>query len=65
MQNGLLAKTFVSCQITAYDTRKGSFARVLVRGKASFLVAVCKKAQLLPQRNRTRVVFANKYVKID
>ena len=25
MQNGLLAKTFVLCPITAYDTRKGSF----------------------------------------
>ena len=65
MQNGLLAKTFVSCRITAYDDRKGGFARTFVPAKAPFLVAVCKKAQLLPQRNRTRVVFANKYVKID
>ena len=31
MQNGSLAKTFVLCQITAYDTRKGSFARTFVR----------------------------------
>ena len=31
MQNGLLAKTFVLCRITAYDDCKGSFARTFVR----------------------------------
>ena len=31
MQNGLLAKKFVSYRTTGYDTRKGSFARTFVR----------------------------------
>jgi hypothetical protein len=65
MQNGLLAKKFVSYRTTGYDTRKGSFARTFVRAKAPFLFAFCKKAHPLPQRNRMRVFFANKYVKID
>ena len=43
MQNCFFAKTFVPCQITAYDTRKGSFARTLVRGKAPFLSAFLQK----------------------
>ena len=47
------------------DTFKGSFARTFVRAKAPFLCAFCKKAHPLPQRNRTRVIFVNKYVKID
>ena len=64
MQNGLLAKTFVLCRITAYDDRKGGFARTFVHGKAPFLPAFCKKAHPQPQRNRTREVFMNKYVKI-
>ena len=57
MQNGLLAKKVCPCRITAYDTRKGNFARTLVRAKAPFLFAFCKKAHPLPQRNRTRVFF--------
>ena len=51
--------------ITVADNRKGSFARTFARAKALFLFAFCKKAHPLPQRNRMRVFFANKYVKID
>ena len=65
MQNGLLSKKFVSCRTTVYDNRKGSFARTFVRVKAPFFPAFCKKVHPLPQRNRMRVFFANKYVKID
>ena len=57
MQNGLLAKKFVSYRITGYDNCKVSFARMFVRAKAPFLFAFCKKTHSLPQRNRTRVFF--------
>mgnify|MGYP000341522815 CR=1 FL=1 len=60
MQNGLLAKKFVSYRITGYDNCKVSFARMFVRD-----LPFAKRARPLPQRNRMRVVFVNKYVKID
>ena len=38
---------------------------MFVRAKVPFLLAFCKKVHPLQQRNRTRVAFANEYVKID
>ena len=58
MQNGLLAKKFVLYRTTGYDNRKGSFARTLVRD-----LPFAKNASA--ERNRIRVFFVNKYVKID
>ena len=52
MQNGLLAKKFVSYRTTGYDNRKVSFARMFVRD-----LPFAKKTHSLPQRNRTRVFF--------
>ena len=57
MQNGFFAKIFVPSRITAYDTRKGSFARALVRGKAPFLAAVCQKAAAAAAKKSDARVF--------
>ena len=64
MQNGLLAKKFVSYRTTGYDNRKGSFDTD-ARPCQSSLFACLLQKDASAERNRMRVFFVNKYVKID
>ncbi len=64
MQNGLLAKKFVSYRTTGYDNRKGSFDPDVRPCQSSLFVCLLQK-DASAERNRMRVVFVNKYVKID
>ena len=64
MQNGLLAKKFVPYRTTGYDTRKGSFDPDARPCQGSLFACLLQK-DASAERNRMRVFFVNKYVKID
>lgn len=64
MQNGLLAKKFVPYRTTGYDNCKGSFDPDARLCQGSLFACLLQK-DASAERNRMRVFFANKYVKID
>ena len=66
MQNGLLAKKFVSYRTTGYDNCKGSFDPDARLCQGSLFACLLQKRHIRCRKeNRTCVVFAYKYVKID